>query len=352
MIDAKLLIPFFIALGITVICIPFIIRFSRRMGWFDEVDHRKIHEGDVSRLGGVAIFLGFLAGSIAFLFFPHPSITADLLFKMTVFLSAAFVIHFAGLYDDFKTLRPRDKFIIQVLAAVAATAAGLRFRGLTIVFTNTVLDFPLISWIITLIWIVGVCNAINLIDGMDGLSSTISFIAAMTMGIIALLLGKVVTAAAAFSLAGALLGFFLFNKPPALLFMGDSGSLFTGIVLAVLPLLETAREEPLSLTFSITILLIPVTDTLFAITRRIARKKAISTPDREHLHHTLMDLGFSPRAILLMLGAYGLILASLPVLTILTGQTWTILFMPVLWGFTFFLFYWLHRLVRKKTAAN
>ncbi len=343
---------FLISLAISVLLIPVIIRISHKRGWYDQMDHRKIHNGNIPRLGGVGIFLGFTSGALFCLILSLTNLKECALFtfKILIFFIAVAGIHITGLIDDFKNMRPRDKFIIQILAAILAAGAGIRFHGLNILFTDIVIDFPPLSFLLTIIWIVGVCNAVNLIDGLDGLSSTISLIAALSIGFIAIILGFQLTAILAFSLAGGILGFFIYNKPPARIFMGDSGSLMIGFILATLPLLEMSGSTPRTLIFAITILLIPITDTLFAITRRLIRKKAISTPDREHLHHSLLDLGFSNWKILILIALYTFILGSLPFLYLVAERKWAEVVMVALWAFTFWLFYYLHKLVRENSS--
>ena len=342
-------VVFLTALTISAIFIPVIIKVSHRKGWYDSQDHRKIHDGDIPRLGGIGIFAGFIIAVVIFYFLlirSCDSYECPSLFKFLIFIFSAGLVHFTGLFDDFFNLRPRNKLIIQILGAVLAAAAGLRFYKLSLFFTNITVDVPLVSWIITIVWIVGVCNAVNLIDGMDGQSSIISIISAGAFGVLGLLSGAYLTAFLAFALTGALFGFLIYNKPPAKIFMGDSGSLFLGFTLAILPLIELSSIRVHSLSVSITILLIPITDTLFAMTRRIIRKMPISSPDREHLHHTLLDLGFSTVKILFMVGGYCLLLTVVPFLFHQIETSWVELLMLALWVSTFILFYWLHKLVR------
>jgi len=346
--NSLVLLPFLASLAVTVLLIPLIIRISRKKSWYDTVDQRKIHNGQISRLGGAAIFWGSLAGWTVSFFFSGLSFSAELLFRLAVLLTALLGIHLIGLYDDFTDLRPRNKLFFQILAALGVMTGGMRFHGLATFFTGRVIDFPVLSWAVTLVWIVGVCNAVNLIDGMDGLASMISFISAMAMTVVALLLGRLAASFMALAIAGAVLGFFLFNSPPARLFMGDSGSLFLGMSLALLPLVQVSKVDPLSLPYSITILLIPITDTLFALARRVYRRKPISVPDREHLHHMLLDLGLPVPVILLLVGFYSLILASLPILSLVTGKSWPVRLMPILWVFTFFLFYGIRKLWKRR----
>ena len=352
--NLTILVPaFLIALLISAVLIPIIIKISHKNNWYDSNDHRKIHDGNIPRLGGIGIFTGFIFGLLILAVAglkTCETYNCPPLYRFIILILTAGGIHATGLIDDFTDLRPRNKFIIQILAAVIAASTGLRFYGFNILFTDIIIDLPVLSWIITVVWIVGVCNAVNLIDGLDGLSSTVSIIASAAFGLIAILSGFWLSAVVCFSLAGGIFGFLIYNKPKAKIFMGDSGSLFLGYILSVLPLLELSSGEPKSLGFAITILLIPITDTLFAMTRRIARKQPISSPDREHIHHTLLDLGFSNVKILLLVGSYAVLLGALPFLVLIADKQWAEILMVLLWAFSFFLFYWLHKLVRDRNT--
>jgi UDP-GlcNAc:undecaprenyl-phosphate GlcNAc-1-phosphate transferase len=214
-----------------------------------------------------------------------------------VFLAGAVAMFAVGLIDDFRDLRARYKLGIQLLVALGVCAAGFRFEYLPTPAGQIALG-PL-SWILTLIWIVGISNAINMIDGMDGLAGGISLIASVSYGTLLLGFGDSAGAMASFVLAGAIVGFLFFNLPPARIFMGDSGSLLIGFCLAALPLLgDTGHPRTLSVLAAGTILAVPVFDVFAAILRRKRRGKRVMEPDREHLHHKLMDHGLGVRSIL------------------------------------------------------
>lgn len=336
---------------------PLIIYISHHNGWFDQKDHRKIHDGDIPRLGGIGIFLGWIGGALivpAILRYTNGEPNPVSAYQLSIFVLGAAVIHFMGLWDDFKNLRPRLKFIIQLVIAGISVAAGLRFYDLAIPFTNITINFAPLSMIISFVWIVGISNAINLIDGMDGQSSVLSIIATLAISIIALTQGNYVTTLIGFALVGGILGFFIFNKPPAKIFMGDSGALFLGYVIAVLPMLQMAKMNSFILAVSISIVMVPIADTIFAMARRIARHKPISTADREHLHHMLLDFGFSNWAILGMVGGYGFVLALIPVVFHLGGWNLKVMhiIMFILWILTFVFIYILHENWRIKIKSG
>jgi UDP-GlcNAc:undecaprenyl-phosphate GlcNAc-1-phosphate transferase len=208
-----------------------------------------------------------------------------------------------GLLDDFKNLRARFKLFFQIAAALVVALSGYRFFTFQTPFGFSV-DSPAVSYLVTLFWIVGITNALNLIDGMDGLAGGVSAVAALFWGFISLIHGHVFSAVLAFSLFGAAAGFLVFNLPPAKIFMGDSGSLVLGFALACLPLVEkVSGTSTRVILMATTLLIIPIFDTLSAILRRLREKQSIGAPDKSHVHHKLLDAGCSvPRALLFVYG--------------------------------------------------
>jgi UDP-GlcNAc:undecaprenyl-phosphate/decaprenyl-phosphate GlcNAc-1-phosphate transferase len=357
MSSLSFIITFAASLAVSTLLMPLILYVSRRYGWFDPTDHRKIHDGEIPRLGGVAIFLGWVVGAVvipALLDYPTDQPGTLSAYRLAVFMLGAAAIHLTGLWDDFTNLRPRYKFLIQIVVAVVLVVSGIRFYRLALPFTSLVINFPPLSIVLSVFWLVGVSNAVNLIDGMDGLSSTVSLAASLAFGFMALALGRPVSALVCFALSGAIIGFLFFNKPPARIFMGDSGALFLGYVLAALPLLEGARQTPLAFGIAATVMLIPITDTLFAMGRRIIRRIPIAKPDREHLHHMLLDFGLSEWAILALVGGYGIALAALAVL--FSQDFWApgvaLGLMVFLWLFTFALIGAIHRKWKRRSLRQ
>jgi UDP-GlcNAc:undecaprenyl-phosphate GlcNAc-1-phosphate transferase len=325
------------AFALQIILLPLIIKLSHKNRWYDPLDPRKIHCENIPRTGGVGIFISFFI----------PTILCILLGYVLPVKNLAFVIigmgilFLTGILDDFENLRARYKFALQIAAAVIVVAAGFRFSSFPLPFGVTISN-PIVTYGITLFWIVGVTNALNLIDGMDGLAGGISCIAALFWGILSLAAGYAISAFFAFTLAGAALGFLVFNKPPAKIFMGDSGSLILGFSLALLPLIENGEENPTKeLLIAITLLIIPIFDTLAAIFRRIRLKKSIAHPDRDHLHHKFLKIGFSPKKILVLVYTIGVFSGAV-------GLVWTLLprlnayLIPLAWIPALVLFRWLH----------
>jgi UDP-GlcNAc:undecaprenyl-phosphate GlcNAc-1-phosphate transferase len=297
------------ALLFNLILLPFILRLAHRHKWYDLPDTRKIHTGLIPRLGGPGLFLSFTAASLlAFLLAgliagsgARPLLSA----RFAALYAGLALLHLTGLYDDFKSLKALWKFILQIAAAVIIASGGFLIRSFSLPYVGR-LDLGWGSYPLTVVWLVGIANAINLIDGMDGLAGGIGAFAAAAMGVIAVLQGSPQTAALSFALVGALVGFLVFNFPPAKIFMGDSGSLFLGLCLGSLPLIGGISKASAfgSLIVPVTLLTVPILDTLTAILRRLRRHKSILSPDKEHIHHKLLGMGLSERQILAVI--YGL----------------------------------------------
>lgn len=310
---------------INVIITPGIIALAHKFGWYDSTDHRKIHKGDVPRVGGIGIFLSFLISWIfvpivATSIFKVPEIETASLLNYTPFVFGLVIIQIMGIIDDFTNMRAIYKFIGQIGAALFVALGGFVIKTFTIPIFWIDIDLGILAVPFTILWMVAISNSVNLVDGMDGLAGGISGFAALTLGISALLYGDVITAVPAFAVFGSILGFLVFNFPPAKIFMGDSGSLTLGFILGIIPLLnQQFPASTLTLITPITILCIPILDTVSAILRRIRKKIPIHHPDREHIHHKLLDMGFSTRVILLIIysicafvGICGILWSSVP----------------------------------------
>jgi len=314
----------------TVLTYP-VIAFARSKELYDSVGGRKIHTGKVPRLGGIAIFSGFAVSTIAILSVRGIPVSGQSASFPTLALGAV-AIFGLGLFDDLKPIPARIKLVVQVLVAVAVVADGWRFRGFGIAPDILASGPAWIPVILTALWIVGVTNAMNLIDGIDGLAGGLAAIASATFGVILLEAGSPVPALIAFALCGACLGFLVHNFPfprrSARIFMGDSGSLFLGYALAVLPLAvsapavsmpataATAATKSIGLLVPFTVLAIPILDTLNAIRRRTKAHVSFATADRRHLHHILLGLGLSVWHILALLYSVAVILACAAMLSL------------------------------------
>ena len=309
---------------ICIVFIPVLIRLSVKNRWFDKINDRKIHTGNISRLAGVAVFYSMLIGLVIGLSLLNKTtdiMSAIPLGRLITFIAAFFLVQMVGLIDDFKNIRPRFKFAVQIIATLIIIIPDRTLSLLHIPFINMTLNIGIFGYILTGIWIIGACNAVNLIDGMDGLSGGITAIAALFLSVIAIALGNYITAVISFALFGSLIGFLVFNFPPAKIFMGDSGALFLGFALASLPLLEINYNSDMTLIISVSILFIPVIDTLTSMLRRLRRRQSPFHPDREHLHHKLMDRNFTTKQILFTIYSVSILICLVIFLWAATGNT-------------------------------
>ena len=285
-----------IALLIVVLLTPAVGGMARLLGVVDDPDERRLNRRSIPRLGGLAIFMGILVPSLAFL---------DLSSEMRGILLGAAVACVVGAVDDFRGLAPAPKLAGQILAAAIPTAFGVWIDHFTLPFLGAV-DVP--AWIgipLTILWIVAVMNMVNFLDGMDGLASGVCAISGVTFAVIALSLGKVDAAVLSAIVAGACVGFLRHNFFPARIFMGDSGALVLGFILAsvsVAGLLKTASTVVLFL--PLLVLAVPIIDTSFVVLKRMKYGQSISTADRSHLHHRFINIGFSQRRAALTMWAW------------------------------------------------
>ncbi|MFP4363878.1 MAG: glycosyltransferase family 4 protein [Spirochaetia bacterium] len=285
---------------------PIIIRIAHRFQWYDSLGGRKIHSGNIPRLGGVGMFISFIVSITFILLLGNGSIIsippANTLFSFLIVISGAFTFFALGLFDDFMELPAGVKFIIQLAGATLVVISGYSVTVFYVPIFWQNISFGFLSVPLTIIWIVGLANAVNLSDGMDGLAGGISGIASLFIGIYAVVNGLILTAVCSFALAGAVIAFLVYNFPPAKVFMGDSGALFLGFMLSVLSFLEAGETiKTLHLVIPITLVFIPILDTALAIIRRVIGKRPIHAPDKEHLHHKFLNLGFSTQGILLII---------------------------------------------------
>lgn len=283
------------AFAASLILTPLVRKFAFRIGAVDQPNYRKVHTGLMPRIGGLAIYGAFLVGY--FILRPEDSHATGIL------IGAALII-LTGFLDDMLEITAKAKIVGQFAAAiVVVTWGGLQIDFINLPFVGQV-EFGYLSIPITIIWIIGITNAINLIDGLDGLAAGVSTIALISMAIMAVLMGNTFVVAAAAILAASAFGFLFFNFHPAKIFMGDTGSLFLGFMISVLALLGFKNITVISLIIPIIILGVPISDTFFAIVRRIRLKQKISAPDKSHLHHCLINSGFSHKQTVLII--YGI----------------------------------------------
>jgi UDP-GlcNAc:undecaprenyl-phosphate/decaprenyl-phosphate GlcNAc-1-phosphate transferase len=319
------LLCFAIAAFASVVLTPLARRVAIKVGAVGNPGGRHVHARSIPRLGGTALAAGW---GIAVLFSLHlPGKGGDTLadsgLRLWGMVAGALALCIVGAVDDIRGLRAYHKLLAQVAIAIVAFACGLRIDAV-----NVPLFSPLVMGVfalpVTVIWIVGVTNAVNLIDGLDGLAAGVGFFASATCFVVAIVGGNPFVALMTAALMGVLAGFLLFNFNPARIFMGDSGSYFIGFLLATLPI-ATDRQQKASTAVSLLVpmlaLGLPIFDTLLTMARRFLERRSMFSPDRGHIHHRLLDLGLTHRrAVVLLYGVCVVFAAS--AIAVSLGRIW------------------------------
>jgi UDP-GlcNAc:undecaprenyl-phosphate/decaprenyl-phosphate GlcNAc-1-phosphate transferase len=286
----------------------------RLVDWPDQ--RRKIHSVPVARIGGAAVFLAYLGACVAAAAMSGGGAITSAFAAMRAFAPAALIVFAAGLADDIAGLKPWQKLVAEIVAAILIVASGM-----SVLHGSTLASHPVVAAVCTVVWLVLCMNAVNLIDGLDGLAAGIALLASVTALCAALFYGNLVLALATAPLIGALIGFLVFNFHPASIFLGDSGSLLIGFLLGCCGILwsRESRGVPGIVAPAIA-LAVPLTDTTLAILRRFLRAQPIFSADRSHIHHRLLARGFSqPNAALALYGASAV--ACVGALTLSVAET-------------------------------
>lgn len=299
------LTAFLISFAFLVVVTPILIHYGRKWGLVDITNRRTIHRGRIPRIGGVGISVGTLF-PLVLLYFYHNSVSQvffSTLHNPLVIIGGGILISALGLLDDIQGVPARWKFLFQIGLAVAAYYLGFDIEQISL--PGGVIHFGWFSLPITVLWVVGIINAFNLIDGMDGLSSGIAFFVSITILILALHNNIPFVALISAALAGAVVGFLVYNFNPAKIFMGDSGSMFIGFILAVLSLKGASKHSTLiSVLVPIVAMGVPILDTTLAFVRRFLRHQPVFMADRQHIHHILLSRGWNQRRVVITL--YGI----------------------------------------------
>lgn len=299
------LLSFIVAFMISFFTTPLARKLAFKIGAVDiPKDERRMHKKPIPRLGGIAIVTGFFV-SIGFILLSslieNGSLTLDR--RILGFFAGLVIIVILGIVDDIKELKAGIKFVIQIAAACCVAFTGTSIQEITNPFSVTgMTSLGVFSIPITVIWIVGVTNAMNFIDGLDGLAAGVASIASLSLLFISVFAGQSGAVVLTAALAGACLGFLPFNFNPAKIFMGDTGSTFLGFALGCISILGLIKSyAAIAIAVPLLVLGLPIFDTAFAIFRRIANGKSIMQADRGHLHHRLIDMGFSQRQTVIAL---------------------------------------------------
>jgi UDP-GlcNAc:undecaprenyl-phosphate GlcNAc-1-phosphate transferase len=296
---------------LTSLALTYVVRErARRARLFDPTDERKLHTRPIPRVGGIAIFwsvslallvMTMLAG------FDGAGLSGS---KLLVIILGGAAIHLLGLWDDVRNIRARYKFAIQIGIAAAIYVAGVRIDTIALPLLGQISFGPVFALLFTIFWFVGITNAFNLIDGLDGLASGAALFALTTMFVVATINGQAGAALVTLAVAGATLGFLRYNFHPASIFLGDSGALYLGFMLAGIGAISSQKGSTVvAIAIPLVSLGLPVLDTGLAIVRRFLRGQPIFTADRGHIHHRLLGLGLSPAKVALLMYAGCAVLA-------------------------------------------
>jgi UDP-GlcNAc:undecaprenyl-phosphate/decaprenyl-phosphate GlcNAc-1-phosphate transferase len=332
-----LVVAFVAAAFISFVLTPLVRRVALHVDAVDQPDHRRVNVVPMPRGGGVAVAAAFILVALAFTIanaqwrFLLTPITVDLPSIVALLVGGALAAGF-GVLDDYFDLRARWQFAAQLVLAGFAVSLGVTIEFLSNPFAPGIFRLGPFAVGFTVLWIVGMINSINFIDGLDGLSSGVVFIAAVTLGLISLtLVTQPFVALLCFALAGSLLGFLRYNFHPATVFVGTSGVMFMGYTLAILSILGTAK-----IAVALLVLAVPIIDAFWIIVRRLAQGRSPFSPDRGHLHHRLLDVGLSHRQTVLLIYAICVGLGALSLLLSGAGQVYAFLGVFVIIGLALF----------------
>ncbi len=350
-----------ISLFLSVLVTPLVRRFALRIGAVSAPGGRHVHGRAIPRLGGIGLAFAW-AVPVVVLAARDPMVVRALggsWLQIVTVVGGGAAICTVGALDDARGLRSLHKLGAQVLVAAAAFAFGFQIQAIQLPLLG-VLQMGAFALPVTVLWIVGVTNAVNLIDGLDGLAAGVTFFAAFTSFVIASISGSVFVALTMAALMGALVGFLFFNFNPARIFMGDSGSYFLGFVLATTALagggLQQKASTAVSLLVPVLALGVPIFDTLFAMFRRLIERRPIFSADRGHVHHRLLDLGLTHRrAVIFLYGISSLLAAG--AIAVSLGRSWhvglALLSVSLVFvGFVRFLGYFEYLHFRKRQRAR
>ena len=327
-----LILTFVVAFAFSFASTPIVYRLAYRVGAIDvPKDGRRMHKKPIPRLGGLAIIFGFAVSICCFAHFSRALIAT---------LCGAFIIAVMGIIDDCKNLSAKLKFLIQIAAALVVIIGGnIRITVLTNpnIFSSD--PYIVLPWWLsistTVIWIVFITNAVNFIDGLDGLAAGVSAILSVRLVFIALIIQEYSEAIIGLALMGACFGFLPFNFNPAKIFMGDTGSTFLGFMLATLSIQGVFKSYAI-ITFAVPLLILglPLFDALFAMIRRIWKGQSPMVADRGHLHHRLIDMGFSQKQTVFILYA---ISAVLGITAVVLAESGTLRALILIFGVLIFM---------------
>lgn len=295
----------FVSYLLGVFIVPFVIEFSQKEGLVDVPNERKIHKNPISRLGGIAIWASTMLTFLCLVllsYYPYGSLLSGILLGGSL-------MFFLGLIDDIYNLDAKFKLIIQLSIATVVYLLGVKIDTIFNPFGGTAINLGMLSYPITLLWIVGISNAVNFIDGVDGLAGSVITVNSITLALVAVSVtpAQPITALIAFILAGSMLAFLTYNFNPAKIFMGDSGALFSGFLLATLSIAGVMKGATLAILLPFIVLAVPIMDITYSSLRRIMKGKSPFVADAEHIHHKLLKAGFSQKITVAILTSVAIV---------------------------------------------
>lgn len=317
----NIIMIFSIAFVVSFFMTPFVKNLAIKLNAIDvPKDERRVHKKPIPRLGGLAILTGFIMALIYY-FIMVGMDTVVFNSKILGLILGIIVIEIAGVWDDIKPIRAWTKLAFQIVAALIVVGFGVRVEFLTNPFVEGgIFELGVFSIPLTMLWIVGITNAINFIDGLDGLAAGVAMISSLSLLFIAIYLNQPQTIVLAAGLAGATMGFLPFNFNPAKIFMGETGSAFLGFTLGTISIMGLVKSyTAIAIVVPLVVLGLPVFDTAFAIIRRILNGKSPMEADRGHLHHRLVDSGLSQKQSVIILYIVSAFLGLAGIVLIETG---------------------------------
>ncbi len=300
---------------VAMMLMPLVVRMARVLCVVDHPGVRKIHHDAIPRIGGLPIIAGVLAMMLGMLLLDNDigRLLRGLSPEIPLLLVTSGFMFIVGLVDDVRGISARVKFSAQLLAAAVLCAFGIRIDSIS--FGGLTIEFGLWAWPITMLWIVGITNAVNLIDGLDGLAAGIGAIACGAITVFAIYTSQVVMAVLMLTLLGSLTGFLLFNFNPAKIFLGDCGTLFVGFFIASASVMCATKSVALAgLGLPVLALGLPIFDTLFSMFRRVLARRSVFAPDKDHIHHRLLTRGVSHRTAVIIMYLITLLAAGMGML--------------------------------------
>jgi UDP-GlcNAc:undecaprenyl-phosphate GlcNAc-1-phosphate transferase len=330
---------FILALCLGLVLTPGVRWLALANAWFDRASDRKVHQGNIPRIGGAAIFLSFFVSlALAWLYPTHITRLMTSSPELAGIAAGALLLFLLGLRDDIRGVNPYFKLAVQIGVAAFTWAAGIQIDSVT-AGSEYGIQLGWLSFPVTIFWFLLVINAINLIDGLDGLAAGVSLFATIVLLIVCLVMERFQAAIGFAALGGATLGFLRYNFNPAMIFMGDSGSYFLGYMLAALSILGSVKSTAsVALLIPVVALGIPLIDSLIAPLRRFVRGRQIFMPDNDHLHHRLLRMGMKHRTAVLMLYGATIVMGLVAVMMVYATNEQIALILLLLGGLVFVAF--------------